>query len=80
MIPLPLLEDRASASFENQALSTPDFHSAETLLFFIHDAPDVWSNPHPNHNRIQLHDSFLVSVHHHQNKIGEIKLLDEEGN
>lgn len=59
MVELPLLEDRVSESFRNQAICTPEFHSAQTLLFIIHDAPELWSNPHPNHHRIQLHDSYL---------------------
>lgn len=61
MTTLPLLEDRSSASFENQALATSDFHSRENLLFFIHDAPEVLSNPHASENRLLLHDTYMVS-------------------
>ena len=59
MIPLPLLEDRASASFADQAFSTANLHTAETLLFYIHDAPEIWVNATPDHARISLHDSYV---------------------
>lgn len=28
-------------------------------MLVIHDAPELWSNPHPNHNRLRLHESYL---------------------
>lgn len=59
MIPLPLLEDRASASFENQALSTTNFHTASTLIFYIHDAPEIWTNPSADQSRLSLHESYM---------------------
>lgn len=61
MVPLPLLQDRVSASFENQAFSTVNIHSVKTLLVYIHDAPEVWSNPAANQHRLKLHNTFLVS-------------------
>lgn len=59
MVDLPLLEDQTSESFRNQAVCTPGFHTADSVMFIIHDAPELWSNPHPNHHRIQMHDSYL---------------------
>lgn len=62
MIMLPLLEDRASASFANQALSTPDFHTANKLMFFIHDAPEVLTNLQSHDTRLALHESYMVRI------------------
>ncbi|CCG80536.1 Histone deacetylase clr3 [Taphrina deformans PYCC 5710] len=59
MVILPLLEDRASASFVNQALSTPDFHTTDKLMFCIHDAPAVLSNLQPLGAQMSLHESYM---------------------
>jgi histone deacetylase 6 len=63
-IPLPLLEDRVSFSFENQAVSTPDFYKQRTLVVFIHDAPEVWQDPQafPNQHQVSLHDAVLPNA------------------
>lgn len=60
LVPLPLLEDRASASFRDQALSTRDFHVSDTLVYFIHEAPDVYSNPSAAADKLSLHETFLA--------------------
>ncbi|ORY78637.1 hypothetical protein BCR37DRAFT_382288 [Protomyces lactucae-debilis] len=63
-IPLPLLEDRVSASFANQAVSTPDFYKKRTLVFFIHDAPEVWQEPQAftNQHQVSLHQAVLPNA------------------
>lgn len=64
MTVLDLLEDRASKSFKNQALCTQNFHTAETLLFFIHDEPEVLYNPQATKDRLDLANSLMVHLMH----------------
>ncbi|BFZ55609.1 Histone deacetylase hda1 [Savitreella phatthalungensis] len=60
LVPLPLLDDRTSASFKDQALSTPDFHSADVLVLFIHEAPATHANLSPSQSDgLSLHETLV---------------------
>ena len=60
LVSLPLLEDRLSASFRDQALATRDLHTSDTLVYFIHEAPEVYSNPSPSADKLLSHETFVA--------------------
>jgi len=60
MIKLPIARDYVSESFKDEAVCSPGFYNAETLVFFIHDAPEVYAQTDPLSNKVELHKSFLL--------------------
>ncbi|OLL26066.1 Histone deacetylase clr3 [Neolecta irregularis DAH-3] len=60
MMKLPIARDYVSESFKDEAVCSPGFYNAETLVLFIHDAPEVYAQTDPLSNKVELHKSFLL--------------------
>jgi len=63
MSPLHVYKEKLSKSFENQVLATPDYMKARPLLVVLHDPPEVLASPDPRTGKIELHNTWLVSLH-----------------
>ncbi|MCJ1307172.1 Histone deacetylase hda1 [Agyrium rufum] len=62
MIPLFILQERLSKSFENQVLATSNYAEARPLLVIFHDPPEMIGIPDPVTNRLDLHNTWLTDV------------------
>jgi len=62
MTPLPIARNDME-SFKDQVFCTKDFYNKQTLVLFIHDAPDVVVGPNAlASSKIDLSDAFLVTI------------------
>ncbi|TAQ86404.1 hypothetical protein B7494_g5271 [Chlorociboria aeruginascens] len=64
MIPLTIMRDTISTSFNDQVLITPNFISAKKILIIIHDPPEFYVTPNPNTNEVELHNAFISDSLH----------------
>ncbi|KAK9470821.1 uncharacterized protein V1510DRAFT_244261 [Dipodascopsis tothii] len=59
MTMLPIFRERISASFRDQVLCMPNFHTAETIILYVHDPPDVSADINPTTGQLNLHECLL---------------------
>lgn len=62
MTKLFILLNRVSPSFREQVLATPNYHENRPLLVLFHDPPEAEGYPDPRTSRLELHNTFLVSL------------------
>lgn len=62
MSALFIARNKLSKSFENQVLATPDYTDYRPLLLIFHDPPELLGVPDPRTQKLELHNTWLVSV------------------
>ncbi|ODQ53166.1 hypothetical protein SAICODRAFT_19094 [Saitoella complicata NRRL Y-17804] len=60
MVKLPIYSNKVSPTYREQAVCTPNMWTAETLIFMIHSAPDVWLSAGALSSAAELHQSYLL--------------------
>ena len=60
MIPLYVLREQISRSFEKQILATPNYTQKVPLVVFLHDPPEILGAPDPLTKKLEMHDTWLV--------------------
>ncbi|KAI9800437.1 MAG: Histone deacetylase hda1 [Piccolia ochrophora] len=60
MITLMVLRSHVSESFRDQVLATQNYARANTLLFIVHDPPELLGISNPKTHRLDLHNTWLT--------------------
>ncbi|KAF4625043.1 hypothetical protein G7Y89_g13124 [Cudoniella acicularis] len=59
MVPMPILRDKISKSFDNQVLVTPRLHMAKKVLLIVHDPPEIVAQADSLDNSISAQNAWM---------------------
>ncbi|KAI9807599.1 MAG: hypothetical protein M1825_005539 [Sarcosagium campestre] len=62
MVSLMILRNRLSTSFRNQVIATSNYAKTETLIFVLHDPPEILGITDFKTNKLVSHDTWIADV------------------